>query len=103
MVDDAQAIHERTATCVRHARLLMREDSSAPPVITEQSGELLNESAKGNADPNKLYAHPFRPSGRPSVTFRIVMMTLLRDNSYGLSDVGQWGSYRCTDRVPELK
>ena len=70
VVDDAQAIHDRTATCVRHARLLMREDSGAPLDITEQSVELPNEPAEGNADPNTLYAHLFRP-----LTFRIVMMT----------------------------
>lgn len=82
MTDDAQAIHDKTATCVRHARLLMRDDSGAPLVMKEQSEELLNVPAKGNADPNQLYAHI---SLLP--TFRIVMMTLLRDNSYGPPDI----------------
>lgn len=51
MVDDAQAIHDKTATCVRHARILMGEDSGAPLEKKDRSDEVSEELTKGAADP----------------------------------------------------
>ena len=54
MVDDAQEIHDKIATCVRHARILMREDSGASLEKKDRSDEVSDELTKGAADPKKM-------------------------------------------------
>ena len=60
MIGDAEAIHEKTAMCVKHAKLLMGKKEDAAPEKEKDSGELLEEAAKRNADPKKMYSLPLR-------------------------------------------